>query len=48
MSSNANRKYDWVEYENGKVLGKIDQCISESPIPLDELLNRCKNFVLFR
>ena len=25
----SRRKYDWVEYEDGRILGKKDQCESE-------------------
>lgn len=29
MSQDPGRMYEWVEYEDGRVLGKMDQCVSE-------------------
>ena len=30
MSNQANRKYDWIEYEDGTILGNKNQCVSNS------------------
>ena len=29
MSSNPQRRYDWIEYEDGRVLGTKDQCVNK-------------------